>query len=287
MENLFKTRKDRLDTFNKRMTKRNDKFVKEIPNELFIKCEKCGEITASETLANAYKVCPNCNHHQKLSAYERISLLVDDNSFSEFYFDLTTVNDVQFEGYDNKLDIAKKNSGLNEAVVIGEGIINNIKCAMAVMDNSFMMGSMGRVVGEKITLLIEYATKNKIPLIISSTSGGARMQEGTLSLMQMAKTSAALKRHSDANLLYISLLTHPTTGGVSASFAMLGDIIISEPNCLIGFAGKRVIEKTINQVLPDEFQKSEFLLEKGFIDIVVERNKLKDTMGNLLTYHGY
>ncbi|MEG0469419.1 MAG: acetyl-CoA carboxylase carboxyltransferase subunit beta, partial [Longicatena sp.] len=190
-----------------------------------------------------------------------------------------------FPGYEEKLDKLQKSTGLYDAVVCGTGKIGGKKVALAIMDSNFFMGSMGQIVGEKITRCIEYATKKRLPLIIFTTSGGARMQEGILSLVQMAKTSAALAKHKEEGLLYISYLTHPTTGGVSASFAMLGDLILAEPQCLVGFAGKRVIESTVNEKLPDNFQTAEFMLEKGFIDKIVERKDSKETLCKLITFH--
>ena len=195
-------------------------------------------------------------------------------------------NPLNFEGYEDKLELNKIKSGLKEAVITGTGEINSLKVATAVMDSNFMMGSMGCAVGEKITRIIEYATENRLPLIIFTASGGARMQEGIFSLMQMAKTSLAISRHDEAGLLYISVITHPTTGGVTASFAMEGDIIISEPNAVIGFAGRRVIENTINEKLPEDFQSAEFALEKGFIDSIVKRRDLRNYLYKVLRLHG-
>ena len=193
---------------------------------------------------------------------------------------------MNFEGYEDKLELNQVKSGLKEAVITGTGEINSLKVASAIMDSNFMMGSMGCAVGEKITRIVEYATKNRLPLIIFTASGGARMQEGIFSLMQMAKTSLAISRHDDAGLLYISVITHPTTGGVTASFAMEGDIIISEPNSVIGFAGRRVIENTINEKLPEDFQSAEFALEKGFIDSIVKRRDLRNYLYKVLRLHG-
>ncbi len=285
MKRLFRKRKENLNML-KIYRKRNNTLPKEVPDNIMVSCKNCNETILTEEFYENLSVCPKCNYHHRISAKERISSVFDSNYFKEFDADVTTVNSENFFQYDEKLDKARRNSDLNEAVVCGVAKIKKTKCVVCVMDSNFMMGSMGSVVGEKITRSIEYATKKKLPLIIFTASGGARMQEGILSLMQMAKTSSALKRHSDSKLLYITVLSDPTTGGVSASFAMLGDIIISEPNCLVGFAGKRVIEKTINETLPDEFQKSEFLLDKGFVDIIVERKKLRETIYNILTLHG-
>lgn len=285
MENIFKKRTERLAKFQKSVRNKIQSLKKEIPEDIFKKCDKCETTISYNELKENLFVCSNCGHHLKVSAYLRIDQIVDKHYFKEINSKYKSLNEDEFEGYTSKLEQYQSTTGLNEAVVTGFGNINNIKTAIAVMDSNFMMGSMGKVVGEKLTRLIEEATKRKLPLIIFSTSGGARMQEGIISLMQMSKTSAALKRHSDKKLLYISVLTNPTTGGVSASFATLGDIIIAEPNALIGFAGKRVIEKTINETLPDNFQKAEFLLEKGFVDKIVHRHDLKETIAKILTLH--
>ena len=213
-------------------------------------------------------------------------MLFDKESFTEMWKDLKTTNPLDFEGYDEKINKSSLKTNSSEAVVTGIGQINGLKVACGIMDSFFMMGSMGTVVGEKLTRLIEYSTENKLPVIIFTTSGGARMQEGIFSLMQMAKVSSALARHDEAGLLYISVLTDPTTGGVTASFAMEGDIILSEPNALVGFAGRRVIENTIKETLPEDFQKAEFLLEKGFVDSIVERKDLRTCIYKILVLHG-
>ena len=240
MENLFKKRQERLELFKSRRIRTNkDLTRKEVPENLIKNCEVCHKNVPYEDMMNNLYVCPNCSHHLKISARERIRQLTDKSTFRELDKNLESSNEDDFPGYTKKLDKSKKSTGLHEAVVTGVGRINGEKIALAVMDSNFMMGSMGQIVGEKITRITEYATRRKLPLLISCTSGGARMQEGIMSLMQMAKTSATLKKFSDEGGFYISLLTHPTTGGVSASFAMLGDIIISEPNALVGFAGKK------------------------------------------------
>lgn len=286
MENLFKKRQERLELFkSRRIKKSNETIRKEVPENLVKNCEICHKNTPYEEMMKNFYVCPNCGHHLKISARERIRQLTDNRSFREIDKNLESINTEDFPGYTQKLDKSKKSTGLHEAVITGIGKINGERVAMAVMDSNFMMGSMGQVVGEKITRITEYAMKRNLPLLISSTSGGARMQEGIVSLMQMAKTSMALKRFSDAGGFYISLITHPTTGGVSASFAMLGDIIIAEPDALIGFAGKRVIENTIKETLPKEFQRAEFLLEKGFVDMVVNRKDMKKTLYDLIVFH--
>lgn len=288
MLNSFIERKNRIAAFlNFGKQKKNEASIE--PSAMVMKsCPSCDYKATLGEFSQNYFVCPNCNYHIRLSATERIRQLFDEDSFKELFSNLETPIPVKNEDpleYGKKLKAAKTLTKMNEAVLCGTGMIENRKIAAAIMDSRFLMGSMGTVVGDKITGIIEYATRKNLPLLIAATSGGARMQEGILSLVQMAKTSAALKRHSDKQLLYISLLTNPTTGGVSASFAMLGDIIISEPDALVGFAGKRVIEKTIQQELPPEFQRSEFVLEKGFIDLIVERPNLKPTIAQLLEMH--
>ncbi|MDD6796472.1 MAG: acetyl-CoA carboxylase, carboxyltransferase subunit beta [Clostridiaceae bacterium] len=256
-----------------------------IPDGMWVKCPKCGQILYSELLCENLKVCTNCSHHFRLTAKERINYTLDKDSFEKIDCDIEERNPLDFPGYNEKIKRIKYKTNIEEAVTIGTGTITGKKVVVAIMDSHFMMGSMGIVVGERITTAVEYATENKLPIIIFTTSGGARMQEGMFSLMQMAKTSAALSKHSQAGLLYITVLTDPTTGGVTASFAMLGDIILSEPDALIGFAGRRVIENTINEKLPDNFQKAEFLLEKGFVDKIVKRRDMRDVLSKLLLLH--
>ena len=251
----------------------------------WIKCESCKEILYMEDVHKNLSVCPNCGKHFRLSSRRRLEQVIDKGTFIETNTDLTTYDPLLFEGYTKKLDLLKQKTGINEAVRTGFDKINGIDVVIAVMDGNFLMGSMGCVVGEKITRAIEDAAKKKLPLVMFCVSGGARMQEGIISLMQMAKTSAALAKLDEAGQLYISVLTDPTTGGVTASFAMLGDIILAEPDCLIGFAGPRVIEQTIRQKLPEGFQRSEFLLEHGFIDKIVERKDMKDTLYKILKLH--
>ncbi|MDO5590489.1 MAG: acetyl-CoA carboxylase, carboxyltransferase subunit beta [Lachnospiraceae bacterium] len=257
----------------------------EVPEGLLRKCNKCGSAIIAEDVKNGYYICPECGGYFRVDAYRRIDMIADEGSFVEWDEELETKNPLQYKGYEEKIEMLQKRTGLKEAVVTGEAKIDGNPTAVAVCDGRFMMASMGEVVGEKITRAVERATKKRLPVIIFACSGGARMQEGIVSLMQMAKTSAALKRHSDAGLLYISVLTDPTTGGVTASFAMLGDIILAEPKALIGFAGPRVIEQTIGQKLPKGFQRSEFLLEHGFIDEIVERPKMKEELGKILRLH--
>lgn len=249
------------------------------------KCPLCKEIILRKELVQNLKVCPKCNYHFRLGAWERIKILVDVESFEEINEGLVSRNILDFPAYQEKLNEARIKTGLNEAVVTGKGLIMNQATVICVMDSNFMMASMGTVVGEKISRAVEHALTERLPLIIFTASGGARMQEGIFSLMQMAKTAALIKKMDEAGLLYVTVLTDPTTGGVTASFASLGDIIIAEPNALIGFAGPRVIEQTIGQKLPDGFQRAEFLLEKGFIDMIVQRGKLKETLAELLAMH--
>lgn len=256
-----------------------------IPDTMWVKCPKCKTLLLGSDLEENHKVCVKCGHHLRLSARERIALLCDRDSFEEANGDMESQNLLGFPEYDRKLKSCKIKSGENESVITGVASIGGIKTVLAAMDPGFMMGSMGTVTGEKITRVFEYATQNRLPVVVCTVSGGARMQEGILSLMQMAKTSAAVKRHSDAGLLYITVLTDPTTGGVTASFAMEGDIILAEPNALVGFAGPRVIEQTIRQKLPKDFQTAEFVMEKGFIDAVVPRKELKSTIEKLLMLH--
>ncbi len=255
-----------------------------IPSGMWKKCDKCNAMIYTEDLENSKYVCTTCGHHFRINAKQRVRMFFDRDTFKEMWGELKTTNPLKFDGYEEKLKSGKTTS--TEAVVTGVGQLNGTNVACAIMDSFFMMGSMGTVVGEKITRLVEYATENKLPVIIFTTSGGARMQEGIFSLMQMAKVSAALAKHDEAGLLYITVLTDPTTGGVTASFAMEGDIILSEPNALVGFAGRRVIENTIKESLPDNFQTAEFLLEKGFVDAIVERKNMRACIYKILILHG-
>ncbi len=261
---------------------------REIPDGLWTKCEGCSETLYNKTLEENFKVCPKCNYHFGLTAYERVNLLIDKDTFSEFDADMLSVDPLDFKGpktYKEKLKQDQETTGLKDAVISGEGELNGKQVVIAVTDSRFIMGSMGSVVGEKITRSIEYAIKNKLPMIIvSGSGGGARMYEGMYSLMQMAKTCAALAYLRKAKLPFISVLTNPTMAGIMASFASIGDIIMAEPKALIGFTGPRVIEQTIRQKLPVGFQRSEFLLEHGLIDMIVNRKNMKDTLSQLLDY---
>ncbi len=261
---------------------------KEIPDGLWTKCEGCSEALYNKTLEENLKVCPKCNYHFVLGAYERINTLLDKDTFQEYDKDMLPADPLDFKGpktYMEKISQDQLATGLREAAVTGEGLLDNKKIIIGVTDSRFIMGSMGSVVGEKITRAIETATGEKLPLlIVSGSGGGARMYEGMFSLMQMAKTSAALYYHHKAKLPYVSILTNPTMAGVMASFAGLGDIIIAEPKALIGFTGPRVIEQTIREKLPAGFQRSEFLLEHGLIDMIVHRKNLKATLSQLVEY---
>ena len=251
----------------------------------WVKCDNCKEILYKEDVHKNLSVCPNCGKHFRLSARRRIKQITDEGTFEEIGKDILTKDPLNFEGYLKKVEALKEKTKIEEAVKCGTCKINGEDVVLAVMDGNFLMGSMGSSVGERITLAIETSIQKRLPLIIFCVSGGARMQEGIVSLMQMAKTSAALAKHNEAGLLYISVLTDPTTGGVTASFASLGDIILAEPNALIGFAGPRVIEQTIKQKLPEGFQSAEFLLEHGFIDKIVERKDMRDVLTQIIRLH--
>jgi len=252
-----------------------------------IKCPKCESVSPAETLRRNMYICPVCGAYLSIKARERIRLIADEGSFIEHDKKVVTENRIGFPGYDEKLDAAKKSSGEIEGVVCGTIRIAMRRCAVFSMESRFMMGSMGSAVGDKITRLFEYATRQGLPVIGITVSGGARMQEGIVSLMQMAKVSGAVKRHSDAGLLYTVLLTNPTTGGVTASFAMLGDIIAAEPGALIGFAGPRVIEQTIRKKLPEGFQSAEAMMKCGFVDTIVSRDETRAFFSTVLELHGY
>ena len=253
---------------------------------LFQKCEACNRIVYTEDVIEHNHICPSCGHYFRIAPMERLAMVLDPGSFLEWDTDLQTQNPLNFPDYEKKVSTMQQNTGLSEAVVTGKGTIGGMETAIGVMSASFLMGSMGMIVGEKITRMVERATEEGLAVILFCCSGGARMQEGMMSLMQMAKTSQALQRHSQAGLLYVPVLTDPTTGGVTASFAMLGDVILAEPKALIGFAGPRVIEQTIHQKLPEGFQSAEFLLEHGMIDKIVFRKKMKKVLYFLLQSSG-
>jgi acetyl-CoA carboxylase carboxyl transferase beta subunit len=256
-----------------------------VPQGIMTKCPNCGKVIYTKLLLKNYKRCDECGYNFKVSANERFAMILDEGELQELDVQVTTKDPLNFPGYGDKLIKTQTQTGLVDGVVTGRGRIEGMPVMLGVMDAAFFMGSMGTAIGEKLTRLFERATKDRLPVIVFTASGGARMQEGIFSLMQMAKVSAAVARHSEAGLLYITVLTDPTTGGVTASYAMLGDIILAEPGALIGFAGPRVIEQTIGQKLPDGFQRAEFLLEHGFVDQIVPRDQLRHTLGTILKLH--
>jgi acetyl-CoA carboxylase carboxyl transferase subunit beta len=275
------------DLFNVVKKRFNDEQEKPDLAKPVYKCPRCQSIINLDRFEELKKVCPSCNYHGRMTARERIAITVDKGSFIEFDKDMISCNPIDYPDYEEKQVALRKSTGLKDAVVTGEAKIKGSSVIIAVMDSHYMMASMGSVVGEKITRAFETATVRNMPIVVFTASGGARMQEGIVSLMQMAKTSGAVARHNQSGQLYITVLTDPTTGGVTASFASLGDIIIAEPKVLVGFAGRRVIEGTIKQRLPDNFQLAEFMQEKGFVDIIVERYKMRSTLSHLLKLHGY
>jgi acetyl-CoA carboxylase carboxyl transferase subunit beta len=275
------------DIFNVVKKRFNDDEEKQAPEKPAFKCPRCQNSVPMDHYEELNRVCPVCGYHGRLSARERIRITVDKNSFVEFDTDMMSRNPIDFPDYDEKQAELREKTGLSDAIITGECTIKGSPAVIGVMDSRFMMASMGSVVGEKIARAFEYAILKKLPVIMFTASGGARMQEGIVSLMQMAKTSGAVKLHSNSGGLYITVLTDPTTGGVTASFASLGDIIIAEPKILVGFAGRRVIEGTIKQRLPDDFQLAEFMQDKGFVDMIVERKKMRSTLSHLLKLHGY
>ena len=287
LQNMFKKTGERENPVRKGRLRRRP----EATEGLLKKCNKCGAAILSEEVINGAYICPKCHGYFRVPAYKRIEMIADEGSFEEWDMDLDGMDGppdpLQFKGYSEKIKKLREQTGLKEAVVTGRVKINGTQAVIGVCDGRFMMASMGYAVGEKITRAVERATNEKLPAILFTCSGGARMQEGIISLMQMEKTSAALKRHSDAGLLYVTVLTDPTTGGVTASFAMLGDIIIAEPQALIGFAGPRVIEQTIGEKLPEGFQRAEFLLEHGFVDQIVKRENMKPVLGRILKMHDH
>ena len=256
-----------------------------VPPENAVACPRCGQDSSHQAVSRNLYLCPHCGHHFPVGAYYRLGITLDHGSFRELYPKIAAQDPLSFPGYREKLAEARQKTGLSEAAVSAVGTIDGRRCVVGVLDRRFLLGSLSAAVGEKLTLTIEYAEKNRLPLILFSASGGARMQEGILSLMQMAKTSAALGRFDKRGLLYISVLTDPTTGGVTASFASLGDVILAEPGALIGFAGPRVIQQTIGETLPEGFQRAEFQMEHGFVDAVVPRPRMRETLSQLLRLH--
>ena len=283
LRNMFRKTYTKIDTKYRPVSQEGEE--PSIPEGLWRKCNKCGQPIYVEDVKNNYYVCPKCGGYFRVHAYRRIEMLTDVGTFEEWNKEMPFSNPLDFPNYEKKVEAAREKTNLNEAIVIGKAKIDGNPAVVGVCDARFIMSSMGHVVGEKITEAVERATKEKLPVILFACSGGARMQEGIVSLMQMAKTSAALKRHHEAGQLFISVLTDPTTGGVTASFAMLGDIIIAEPGALIGFAGPRVIEQTIGQKLPEGFQRAEFLLDHGFVDKILPRQDQKHVIGRILYMH--
>ena len=271
--------------FRDREDRNQEKKEPSAPEGLWLKCPKCGEVVYRDDVKAHGYVCPKCEGYFRIGTRTRIRMVADTGTFQEWFTDLETENPLEYPGYEEKIANLQEKTKLHEAVTVGKCMVNGLETVLGVCDARFLMGSMGYVVGEKITRAFERATEEKLPVVLFTSSGGARMQEGIVSLMQMAKTSAAIRKHSEAGLFYLPILTEPTTGGVTASFAMLGDVILAEPGALIGFAGPRVIAQTIGQKLPEGFQRAEFLVEKGIIDGVVERQELKETVWKLLKIH--
>ncbi len=284
LEDLFKVVKDRF-----KEDKKDEKSSGgvEIPKDLLFKCPRCDAVAYRDDFEKNRQVCASCGYHARISYRDRLEMTVDKGSFTEFDAGMTSLDPISFPGYPEKIAELQEKCGMKEAVVTGTCTIRGYRIVIGIMDSGFMMASMGSVVGEKITRAFEYATANRLPVILFTASGGARMQEGIVSLMQMAKTSGAIARHSEAGQLYVTVMTDPTTGGVTASFASLGDIIIAEPKVLIGFAGRRVIQDTIRQQLPDDFQSAEFMLENGFVDMIVERKNMRSVLSRILRMHNY
>ena len=279
------SKKDKYIRINPNRSTVNQPQIKpEVPDELFSQCPGC-KYTIYQKDLGSERICPHCGYTFRISAQERLALTIDMGTFLEMFKGIETQDPLNFPGYRKKLTLMREKTGLDEAVVTGTALIKGEKVALGIMDSNFIMASMGTVVGEKITRLFEYATAEKLPVVLFTASGGARMQEGIMSLMQMAKISASVKRHSNAGLFYLTILTDPTTGGVTASFAMEGDIILAEPQSLVGFAGRRVIENTVREDLPEDFQKAEFLLEHGFVDAIIKRRELPDTIARLVRLH--
>lgn len=284
LEDLFKVVKERFVDDSKSEKPHSEV---EIPQDLLFKCPRCGGVVYMDEFERAMKVCPKCGYHSRLTWQERLAFTVDKGSFVELDADMRSLNPIGFPKYEEKVAKMQEQCEMNDAIKTGVCTIRGYRCVIGIMDSHFMMASMGSVVGEKITRAFEYAEEHKLPVVMFTASGGARMQEGIISLMQMAKTSGAVKRHSDAGGLYISVMTDPTTGGVTASFASLGDVILAEPKVLIGFAGRRVIQDTIRQRLPDDFQLAEFQQDCGFVDMIVERGMMRKRISNILKLHGF
>lgn len=279
------SKKDKYIRINPNRSTVNQPQIKpEVPDELFSQCPGC-KYTIYQKDLGSERICPHCGYTFRISAQERLALTIDMGTFLEMFKGIETQDPLNFPDYRKKLTLMREKTGLDEAVVTGTALIKGEKVALGIMDSNFIMASMGTVVGEKITRLFEFATAEKLPVVLFTASGGARMQEGIMSLMQMAKISAAVKRHSNAGLFYLTILTDPTTGGVTASFAMEGDIILAEPQSLVGFAGRRVIENTVREDLPEDFQKAEFLLEHGFVDAIIKRRELPDAIARLVRLH--
>ena len=279
------SKKDKYIRINPNRSTVNQPQIKpEVPDELFSQCPGC-KYTIYQKDLGSERICPHCGYTFRISAQERLALTIDMGTFLEMFKGIETQDPLNFPDYRKKLTLMREKTGLDEAVVTGTALIKGEKVVLGIMDSNFIMASMGTVVGEKITRLFEFATDEKLPVVLFTASGGARMQEGIMSLMQMAKISAAVKRHSNAGLFYLTILTDPTTGGVTASFAMEGDIILAEPQSLVGFAGRRVIENTVREDLPEDFQKAEFLLEHGFVDAIIKRRELPDTIARLVRLH--
>lgn len=288
-EEIFKVVKDRFKDDSKKEAAQSgsEQSSVEIPKGLLFKCPRCGVVSYRDEFERNRSVCMACGYHARIGHRERLEMTVDKGSFQEFDAGMTSLNPIDFPEYEQKISELQKKCGMKEAVITGVCRIHRYEAVIGIMDSSFMMASMGSVVGEKITRAFEYATEHKLPVVLFTASGGARMQEGIISLMQMAKTSGAIARHNEAGQLYVTVMTDPTTGGVTASFASLGDIIIAEPKVLIGFAGRRVIQGTIKQQLPDDFQTAEFMLENGFVDMIVDRKSMRPTLSKIFRMHNY
>lgn len=286
IEELFKVVKARFTDDSHGSADRREGDV-EIPQDLLFKCPRCSGVFYNDEFVNNKNVCPKCNYHARLTWQERLELTADEGSFKPFDENLRSLNPIGFPRYEEKVEKCIEECKTNEAIVTGECTIRGYRCVIGIMDSHFMMASMGSVVGEKITRAFEYAQKKGLPVVMFTASGGARMQEGIVSLMQMAKTSGAVKLHSDAGGLYIAVMTDPTTGGVTASFASLADVTIAEPKVLIGFAGRRVIQDTIRQRLPDDFQSAEFQQDCGFVDMIVDRGMMRKRLSGILKLHGF